>query len=318
MTVAKVPGSGYHLPVLMQPVLDALDVQPDGIYVDGTAGGGGHSFAIASKLSTGHLYALDQDPDAIKAASARLEGLPATVIRTNFVHMKEVLAERQVPPVNGILLDIGVSSHQLDDGSRGFSFHEDAPLDMRMSQEGVTAAELCNTMGEAQLADIFFRYGEEKFSRRIAAAIVREREKTPIETTMQLAELIKAAVPAAARRDKHPARRVFQALRIEVNDELGCLSRALDSAFDTLEVGGRLAIITFHSLEDRMVKQRFAEWRQGCVCPPQAPVCVCGRTPAAEAVTRKPVRADEQELQDNPRSRSATLRCVKKLHDRYR
>lgn len=318
MTVAKVPGSGYHLPVLMQPVLDALDVQPDGIYVDGTAGGGGHSFAIASKLSTGHLFALDQDPDAIKAASARLEGLPATVIRTNFVHMKEVLAERQVPPVNGILLDIGVSSHQLDDGSRGFSFHEDAPLDMRMSQEGVTAAELCNTMGEAQLADIFFRYGEEKFSRRIAAAIVREREKTPIETTMQLAELIKAAVPAAARRDKHPARRVFQALRIEVNDELGCLSRALDSAFDTLEVGGRLAIITFHSLEDRMVKQRFAEWRQGCVCPPQAPVCVCGRTPAAEAVTRKPVRADEQELQDNPRSRSATLRCVKKLHDRYR
>ena len=312
------PGSGYHLPVLLEPVLQALSVRPDGIYVDGTAGGGGHSFAIASELTNGHLYALDQDPDAIAVASARLADLPATVIRTNFANMDTVLAERGVTKVDGILMDIGVSSHQLDDGARGFSFHEDAPLDMRMSQEGTTAADLCNTMSEEQLADIFFRYGEEKFSRRIAAAIVREREHTPIETTLQLAELIKAAVPAAARRDKHPARRVFQALRIEVNDELGCLSRALDTAFDLLDVGGRLAIITFHSLEDRMVKQRFAEWRQGCICPPQAPVCTCGHTPAAELVTRKPVRASEQELLDNPRSRSATLRCVTKLHDRYR
>ena len=316
--MAKVPGSGYHLPVLLEPVLQALSVRPDGIYVDGTAGGGGHSFAIASQLTSGHLYALDQDPDAIAVASARLADLPATVIRTNFAQMDAVLAERGVTKVDGILMDIGVSSHQLDDGARGFSFHEDAPLDMRMSQEGTTAADLCNTMSEEQLADIFFRYGEDKFSRRIAAAIVREREHTPIETTLQLAELIKAAVPAAARRDKHPARRVFQALRIEVNDELGCLSRALDTAFDLLDVGGRLAIITFHSLEDRMVKQRFAEWRQGCICPPQAPVCTCGHTPAAELVTRKPVRASEQELLDNPRSRSATLRCVTKLHDRYR
>ncbi len=316
--MAKVPGSGYHLPVLLEPVLQALSVRPDGIYVDGTAGGGGHSFAIASQLTSGHLYALDQDPDAIAVASARLADLPASVIRTNFAQMDAVLAERGVTKVDGILMDIGVSSHQLDDGARGFSFHEDAPLDMRMSQEGTTAADLCNTMSEEQLADIFFRYGEEKFSRRIAAAIVREREHTPIETTLQLAELIKAAVPAAARRDKHPARRVFQALRIEVNDELGCLSRALDTAFDLLDVGGRLAIITFHSLEDRMVKQRFAEWRQGCICPPQAPVCTCGHTPAAELVTRKPVRASEQELLDNPRSRSATLRCVTKLHDRYR
>lgn len=315
--MAQVPGSGYHLPVLMNPVLDALDVRPDGIYVDGTAGGGGHSFAIASKLTSGRLYALDQDPDAIKAASARLEGLPATVIHTNFTNMSAVLAERGVTHVDGILLDIGVSSHQLDDASRGFSFHEDAPLDMRMSQSGTTAADLCNTLSEQQLADIFFRYGEEKFSRRIAAAIVRERDNHPIETTLQLSELIKSAVPAAARREKHPARRVFQALRIEVNDELGCLSRALDTAFDLLSVGGRLAIITFHSLEDRMVKQRFAAWRQGCVCPPQSPVCVCGRTPAADAVTRKPVRADEQELSDNPRSRSAVLRCVEKRHERY-
>ncbi len=314
----KVPGSGYHLPVLMTPVLDALNVRPDGVYVDGTAGGGGHSFAIASALTTGHLYALDQDPDAIAAASARLSGLPATVIRTNFECMDTVLAERGIPPVDGILLDIGVSSHQLDDASRGFSYHEDAPLDMRMSQSGTTAADLCNTLSEEALADIFFRYGEEKFSRRIAAAIVRERATRPIETTLQLAELIKAAYPAAARRDKHPARRVFQALRIEVNDELGCLSRALDRAFDVLAVGGRLAVITFHSLEDRMVKTRFASWRQGCVCPPESPVCTCGRTPAASAVTRKPVRADERELQDNPRSRSAVLRCVEKLHDRYR
>lgn len=314
----KVPGSGYHLPVLMAPVLEALAVRPDGIYVDGTAGGGGHSFAIASQLTTGHLYALDQDPDAIKVASERLCGLPATVIQTNFEHMDAVLAERAVPPVNGILLDIGVSSHQLDDASRGFSYHEDAPLDMRMSQSGVTAADLCNTLSEEALADLFFRYGEEKFSRRIAAAIVRERATHPIETTLQLAELIKAAYPAAARRDKHPARRVFQALRIEVNDELGCLTRALDRAFDTLAVGGRLAVITFHSLEDRMVKQRFAEWRQGCICPPESPVCVCGRTPSATAVTRKPVRADEQELKDNPRSRSAVLRCVEKLHERYK
>ncbi len=315
--VPKVPGSGYHLPVLMTPVLEALAVRPDGIYVDGTAGGGGHSFAIASQLTTGHLYALDQDPDAIAVASERLKGLPATVIRTNFEYMDEVLRERSIPPVDGILLDIGVSSHQLDDASRGFSYHEDAPLDMRMSQSGTTAADLCNTLSEEALADIFFRYGEEKFSRRIAAAIVRERTAHPIETTLQLAELIKAAYPAAARREKHPARRVFQALRIEVNDELGCLSRALDRAFDSLAVGGRLAVITFHSLEDRMVKTRFAAWRQGCNCPPESPVCMCGRTPAADAVTRKPVRADEQELLENPRSRSAVLRCVEKLHERY-
>lgn len=314
----KVPGSGYHLPVLMAPVLETLAVRPDGIYVDGTAGGGGHSFAIASQLTTGHLYALDQDPDAIKVASERLRGLPATVIQTNFEHMDTVLAERSVPPVDGILLDIGVSSHQLDDAARGFSYHEDAPLDMRMSQSGVTAADLCNTLSEEALSDLFFRYGEDKFSRRIAAAIVRERETRPIETTLQLAELIKAAYPAAARRDKHPARRVFQALRIEVNDELGCLTRALDRAFDTLTIGGRLAVITFHSLEDRMVKQRFAAWRQGCICPPESPVCVCGRTPSASAVTRKPVRADEQELKNNPRSRSAVLRCVEKLHERYK
>ncbi|MGN0172202.1 MAG: 16S rRNA (cytosine(1402)-N(4))-methyltransferase RsmH [Acutalibacteraceae bacterium] len=315
--MTQTPDSGYHLPVLLQPVLDALAVRADGIYVDGTAGGGGHSFAIASRLTTGHLYALDRDPDAIKEASERLRGLPATVVHSNFTEMAQVLSRYGVPRVDGILLDIGVSSHQLDDAARGFSFHKDAPLDMRMSQSGQTAADLCNTLSEQQLADVFFTYGEEKFSRRIAQAIVREREKNPILSTVQLAELVKAAVPAAARRDKHPARRVFQALRIAVNDELGCLSRALDTAFDCLADGGCLAVITFHSLEDRMVKRRFADWKRGCICPPESPICTCRCTPAAESVTAKPVRADEQELKNNPRSRSATLRAIRRLHERY-
>ena len=280
----------YHLPVLMQPVLDALQVKPDGVYVDGTAGGGGHSFAIASRLTTGRLIALDQDPDAIREASRRLAGLPAEVVQSNFADMDRVLAERGIAGVDGILLDIGVSSHQLDTPERGFSYHYDAPLDMRMSQSGTTAADLVATLSEAQLADIFYRYGDEKFSRPIARAIVREREHAPVVTTGQLAEIIKEAVPAAARRDGHPARRVFQALRIAVNGELDCLDRALDTAFDCLKDGGRLAIITFHSLEDRMVKQRFNEWRKGCICPPDCPVCLCGRTPAAK-LAGKPVEA---------------------------
>ncbi len=308
--------SEYHLPVLMEPVLKALDIQPDGIYLDGTAGGGGHSFAIASRLSGGRLIALDQDPDAIKEASARLAGLPAEVVQSNFMYMERVLAERGIDGVDGILLDIGVSSHQLDAPERGFSYHHDAPLDMRMSQSGRSAAELVATLSEQELANIFYRFGEEKFSRPIARSIVRIRENTPITTTGQLAEIIREAVPAAARRDGHPARRVFQALRIAVNGELDCLDRALDAAFDSLKVGGRLAIITFHSLEDRMVKQRFNEWRRGCVCPPGCPMCLCGRTPAAK-LCGKPVEATEEEIAQNKRSRSAKLRCVEKLHERY-
>ncbi len=308
--------SEYHLPVLMEPVLKALDIQPDGIYLDGTAGGGGHSFAIASRLSGGRLIALDQDPDAIKEASARLAGLPAEVVQSNFMYMERVLAERGIDGVDGILLDIGVSSHQLDAPERGFSYHHDAPLDMRMSQSGRSAAELVATLSEQELANIFYRFGEEKFSRPIARSIVRIRENTPITTTGQLAEIIREAVPAAARRDGHPARRVFQALRIAVNGELDCLDRALDAAFDSLKVGGRLVIITFHSLEDRMVKQRFNEWRRGCVCPPGCPMCLCGRTPAAK-LCGKPVEATEEEIAQNKRSRSAKLRCVEKLHERY-
>lgn len=310
--------SGYHRPVLLEQTLETLQVRPDGVYLDGTAGGGGHSYAIASRLQGGRLIALDQDPDAIRAAGERLAGLPATVVQSNFTRMDEVLQRLEIPAVDGILLDIGVSSHQLDAPERGFSYHYDAPLDMRMSQSGVTAAELVATLSEQQLADIFRRYGEEKFARPIARSIVRQRDKQPIETTLQLAELVSQSVPAAARRDGHPARRVFQALRIAVNGELDCLSAALDTAFDCLKPGGRLAIITFHSLEDAVVKERFAQWRQGCICPREFPVCVCGRTPAARAVLKKPATATPEELADNPRSRSAKLRCVEKCHERYR
>ena len=263
--------NGYHRPVLLDETLAALQVDPDGIYLDGTAGGGGHSFAIASRLNGGRLIALDQDPDAIAQATARLQGLPATVIRENFRHLDAALDSVGVDRVDGILLDIGVSSHQLDEPSRGFSYHHEAPLDMRMSQQGPTAADLLNTLSEQQLADIFFRFGEEKFSRRIAAAVVSRRQQKPLATTLEFAELIKESVPAAVRRDGHPARRVFQALRIAVNGELDCLSEALDIAFARLKIGGRLAIITFHSLEDRMVKQRFAEYCRGCTCQPSFP-----------------------------------------------
>ncbi len=305
----------YHIPVLLQETVDALEIKPDGIYLDGTAGGGGHSFAIASRLTSGRLISLDRDPDAIAAASARLQGLPATVVHSNFTEMDTVLSSLDISAVDGILMDIGVSSHQLDEGSRGFSYHADAPLDMRMSQSGTTAADLVNTLSEQELAKIFFEYGEEKFSRRIAADIVRCRANNTIDTTLQLADIICNAVPAAARRDGHPARRVFQALRIAVNGELDCLSAALDTAFDCLKDGGILAVITFHSLEDRIVKQRFQSLKQGCICPKDFPICTCDRTPAGHPA--KPVTASAEELAQNPRARSAKLRCIRRLHERY-
>lgn len=309
--------STYHVPVLLAPTLQALDVKPDGIYVDGTAGGGGHAAAVASRLTSGRLFALDQDPDAIKAAGARLAELPATLIQTNFRDMRSVLAERDVHAVDGILLDLGVSSHQLDDAARGFSYHADAPLDMRMSQSGKTAADLLNEKTAGELVRIFRDYGEEKFAKPIAAAIVREREKDATWTTSRLAELIAASVPAAARRDKHPARRVFQALRIAVNGELELLPGALTDAFSLLKPGGRLAVITFHSLEDRIVKEQFSRFCVGCTCPKEFPVCVCKRTPPGKLALRKPVIATEEELAQNPRSRSAKLRCIEKIHDLY-
>lgn len=302
-----------HIPVLFQETVDSLNIKPDGIYVDGTVGGAGHSREIASRLTSGRLIAFDQDPEAVAVASGRLEGLSATVVHSNFKNMKSVLMEMGIEAVDGILLDLGVSSHQLDTAERGFSFHKDAPLDMRMSGEGTTAADLVNSLSAEELSNIFFRFGEEKFSRRIAERIVNVRADKPITTTTALAELIASAVPAAARRDGHPARRCFQALRIAVNGELDILSGALDDAFSLLKCGGVLSVISFHSLEDRIVKQSFREYCTGCICPPDIPVCVCGRKPQGKLLTRKPIEASSEELKENPRSRSAKLRSIVKL-----
>ena len=299
-----------HKSVLLWECIDALNIKPEGIYVDGTAGGAGHSSEIAKKLNGGKLYALDRDPDAVAIASERLKNLPAEVIKTNFSNMKEVLEERGVDKVDGILLDLGVSSYQLDTAERGFSYHKDAPLDMRMSKSGITAADVVNTFSEKELSDIFFRFGEEKFSNRIASRIVEARKLSKIETTLHLAEIIAEAVPAAARRDGHPARKCFQALRIAVNGELDALAEALDKCFTMLNTDGVMAIITFHSLEDRMVKQKFKEYCTGCTCPPDFPICVCGKTPRGRLMTKKPIEPSIEELSENPRSRSAKLRVI--------
>lgn len=306
-----------HRPVLFRETIDGLNIQPDGIYLDGTAGGGGHSGAIAQYLTTGRLISVDQDPDAIAVLHERLGGDPhITIVQNNFSRMREIVQTLNLPPLNGVLMDIGVSSHQLDTPERGFSFHADAPLDMRMSQSGTTAADLVNTLSPQELARIFREYGEERYAMPIAQRIVATRTQQPILTTIQLTDVIRSAIPAKACRDGHPARRVFQALRIAVNGELDALNEGLDAAFEVLGVGGRLAVITFHSLEDRMVKQRMATWCEGCICPPEFPVCVCGHKPRAELITRKPIEASPEELAENPRSRSAKLRiCQKIRHD---
>lgn len=303
-----------HIPVLFQETIASLEVRPDGVYVDCTAGGGNHSAAILERLGeNGRLICLDRDPDAVAAVRERFAGDPrVTVVHTRYSEIAEVLAQLGIDGADGILMDIGVSSHQLDTAERGFSFHKDAPLDMRMSQDGATAADLCNTLSWQQLAEIFTKYGEEKFSVRIAKAICAERERQPIDTTFALAEVISGAVPAAAKRAGHPARKVFQALRIAVNDELGELERGLQAAFACLVPEGRLSVITFHSLEDRIVKQTMAKWCEGCTCPPEFPVCVCGNKPKARLLSRKPVVPSEEELERNPRSRSSKLRtCIK-------
>ena len=303
-----------HIPVMLAQCIEGLDVHEGGIYVDGTAGGAGHSSAIASKLGgSGRLISLDRDPDAVRVASERLSAYPnAQVIRSNYSQMRSVLDELGIDKVDGVLLDLGVSSYQLDEGSRGFSYHTDAPLDMRMEKEGLSAADIVNTYSEQELSRIIFEYGEEKFSRRIAANIVRERESSPIDTTLRLADIIRESVPQKARRDKNPCKKTFQAIRIAVNGELEHLSEGLDEAFNSLRPGGRLAVITFHSLEDRLVKQRFAGWCRGCICPPDFPQCVCGHKPQGRLINRKPIEADEQELERNNRSRSAKLRIIER------
>lgn len=303
-----------HISVLLNEAVESLNVQKDGIYVDCTAGGGGHSAEIAKQLENGTLFALDQDPEAIETLNSRFENNKnVKVVKTNFENIKDVLSENGIASVDGILADLGVSSHQLDSAERGFSFHNDAPLDMRMSKEGATAADLVNSLSERELERIIRVNGEEKFSRSIARAIVREREKKKIETTLELVDVIKSALPAAAKRNPgHPARRTFQALRIEVNGELEKLERALDEMFDCLSVGGRLSVITFHSLEDRIVKRKFASFCVGCTCPPEFPVCVCGKTPRGKLVF-KSKQPTEEEIENNPRSRSARLRSVEKL-----
>lgn len=302
-----------HQPVLLEETLSALHIKPEGVYVDGTVGGAGHAREIAKRLTSGRLIGLDQDPDAVKVASERLKGFPAVVVQSNFKDLASVLDSLSIGQVDGVLLDLGVSSFQLDTASRGFSYHKDAPLDMRMSKAGPSAADLIATLDCDALTDIFRRFGEEKFAGRIAHRIVEARAKAPIETTGQLAELIASSVPAASRREGHPARRCFQALRIAVNHELDILNEALDSAFERLAPGGVLAVITFHSLEDRIVKHRFLDYCKGCTCPPDFPVCVCGKTPRGRMESKKGITASAEELASNPRSRSATLRAVIKL-----
>lgn len=304
-----------HKPVLLEETIDALNIKPDGIYVDGTAGGGGHSSEILKRLSpNGRLISIDQDPDAIEAVTERLKGYKNSIIcKGNFSDVVSIVNGLGIESIDGIMLDIGVSSRQLDTPERGFSFHYDAPLDMRMSQSGASAYDLVNQLSYEQLVKIISRYGEERFAKQITRAIIREREKQPIATTLQLAEIIKAAVPAAKRREGHPARQTFQALRIAVNGELDRLEEGLQGGFELLKPGGRMAVITFHSLEDRIVKRAMAKWCTGCTCPKDFPVCVCGNKPKAELALRKPAEASEKELSENPRARSARLRAVTKL-----
>ncbi len=305
-----------HKSVLLDETIAGLNINPEGVYVDGTAGGGGHSFQIAQRLNeNGRLVAIDQDPDAVKAASKRLEQFEnVTVVRSNFSNIKGVLMSLGITGADGVLLDIGVSSWQLDSAERGFSYHYDAPLDMRMSQEGISAYDIVNTFEYGDLMRILSVYGEEKYARNIVRAIVDRRASKPISTTLELADIVRDSYPMKARQKGHPARKTFQALRIAVNGELDRLKEGLVNSFDVLNKDGRLAVITFHSLEDRIVKKQMAEWCTGCTCPSDFPVCVCGKKPRAELVNRKPIEPSEEELLDNNRARSAKLRICKKLN----
>lgn len=299
-----------HISVLFEETIESLNIKPDGLYVDCTCGGAGHSRAILERLTDGHLVAIDRDPDAIKVITERIGSDEKTeIVLDTFDNIKTILGGRQA---DGILADLGVSSFQLDNAERGFSFHNDAFLDMRMSKTGKSAYDVVNGYSEKELSDILFKYGEEKFARKIAENIVKTRTVFPIETTLQLAEIVKNSYPAKFRRDGHPARKTFQAIRIEVNGELEMLGSAVQDMFDSLKIGGRLSIITFHSLEDRIVKEKFKEFTVGCTCPKEFPVCVCGKTPKGKIIN-KGITAGEKELNDNNRSRSARLRTIEKI-----
>ena len=307
----------HHVSVLLEECIEGLNIKPDGIYVDGTLGGAGHSSRIAAELTTGRHIGIDRDPIALKAAAQRLKPWEdrVTLVHSNFCEIKSVLDGLNIEGVDGILLDLGVSSPQLDDGERGFSYMVDAPLDMRMnSGDALTAETIVNTWSYEQLRRILFDYGEERYAPQIAAAICRRREEKPIKTTLELVDVIRSAMPAVALREKqHPAKRSFQAIRIAVNDELGAVREVMDTAIPKLNAGGRLAIITFHSLEDRIVKNGMTEASKGCTCPPSFPVCVCGKKPQVKLISRKPIVASDEELEANPRSRSAKLRVCEKL-----
>ena len=304
-----------HIPVLLNEVIDGLNIHPDGIYMDGTVGGGGHSFEIASRLSAeGRLFCFDKDPEAIEAAGQRLSPFPnVKIIRSDFRDAGMALEDWK-GKVNGALLDLGVSSHQLDVAERGFSYAKEGELDMRMSDSGMTAADAVNTLSFEELCRILRDYGDENFAPQIANRIIKRREVQPFETTTDLSDVVVSAFPPAVRRkEKHPAKKTFQALRIYVNDEMGALEEGLGAIFDLLAPGGRFCVITFHSIEDRLVKQYFAKLQQGCTCPPEFPVCVCGNKEKAKAVTRKPIIAGEAEMETNRRARSAKLRIIEKL-----
>ena len=307
----------YHVSVLLDECIENLNINPEGIYVDGTLGGAGHSSEIVKRLTTGRLIGIDRDPVALKAAGERLAPWAdrVTLVHSNFCEIASVLEELGIDGVDGILLDLGVSSPQLDDGARGFSYMADAPLDMRMNNEdSLTAHTVVNTWSYDELKRILYDYGEERYAPKIAAAICNRREQKPIETTLELVDIIRGAMPPAALREKqHPAKRSFQAIRIAVNDELGSVEKGMRDAIPCLNKGGRLAIITFHSLEDRIVKNGMADAAKGCTCPPRLPVCVCGNKPKVKLIARKPIVSGDEELERNPRARSAKLRVCEKL-----
>lgn len=300
-----------HYSVLLAETIEQLDIKPDGIYVDGTLGGGGHAFEVCKRLTTGHFYGIDQDDAAIAAAGERLApfGDKVTILRNNYCNMRAALAEQGVDKVDGIVLDLGVSSYQLDTEERGFSYRFDAPLDMRMDRrQSLTARDIVNNYSEMELFRIIRDYGEDKFAKNIAKHIVARRATAPIETTFELNEVIKAAIPAKMRQNGHPSKQTFQAIRIECNRELEVLRQSINDFIDLLKPGGRLCIITFHSLEDRIVKTMFKENENPCICPPNFPVCVCGRKAKGYVVTRKAILPSDRELAENSRSKSAKLR----------